>query len=72
MTESKIDATDRLRREGRWAAASKFRDEKRREYKDAGMKRAEAAEAAWAATLAEFPPQSGRGARYMSRGRLGS
>ena len=27
MSESKIDATDRLRREGRWGEATKFKDE---------------------------------------------
>jgi hypothetical protein len=56
MQESRIEATDRLRREGRWQAASTFRDEKRREFRAAGMKRGEANEAAWEAMLVEFPP----------------
>jgi hypothetical protein len=56
MTESRIEATDRLRREGRWAAASKFRDDKRREFRAAGQKRAAANDAAWEAMLAEYPP----------------
>ena len=57
MDESKSAATDRLRREGRWEEASKFRDDKRAEFKIAGMKRTEANNAAWDAMLAEFPPQ---------------
>lgn len=31
MAESKIDATERLRKEGCWEAASLFRDERRNE-----------------------------------------
>jgi hypothetical protein len=58
VAESRIEATDRLRREGRWEAASKFREEKRREFKAAGLKRAEANDAAWDAMLAVFPPAS--------------
>src|SRR6188472_2584062 len=56
MTESKSVATDRLRREGRWEDASKYRDEKRAEFKASGMKRTAASNAAWEAMLAEFPP----------------
>jgi hypothetical protein len=58
VAESRIEATDRLRREGRWEAASRFRDEKRREFKAAGLKRAEANDAAWDAMLVEFAPMS--------------
>ena len=56
MTESKIDLTDRLRREGRWAEASKFKDTARADFRAKGMKRDEAAEAAWAAMAAAYPP----------------
>jgi hypothetical protein len=58
VAESRIETTDWLRREGRWDAASKFRDEKRREFKAAGLKWAEANDAAWDAILAVFPPTS--------------
>jgi hypothetical protein len=47
--------TDRLRREGRWEEASIFRDQKRREFRAAGMKRSEAREAAWEVCAAAFP-----------------
>ena len=42
MSESKIDATDRLRREGRLEAFNLRRDEIRNELRDAGKKRQEA------------------------------
>ena len=56
MEESKIVATERLRREGRWEEASKLKDAALREFKAKGMKRAEASEAAWNAMLEAFPP----------------
>jgi hypothetical protein len=58
MNESKITLTDRLRREGRWDEACIFRDQKRREFRAAGMSKVEAREAAWEACAAAFPPLS--------------
>ena len=56
MKESKIDLTERLRREGRWSEASKFKDAKLAEFRANGMKRTEAAEAAWTAIADAYPP----------------
>jgi hypothetical protein len=57
MTESKIVATDRLRKEGRWEAASLWRDEKRKQLRaDGKHNRAESNAAAWAAMIEEFRP----------------
>jgi len=36
--ESRISATDRLRQEGRWDEASRFRDDQRMKLKEAGMR----------------------------------
>jgi len=54
--ESKITLTDRLRAEGRWAEASRFKDGVVKELRTQGMKRAEAAEEAWARMAAAFAP----------------
>jgi len=54
--ESKIDATDRLRREGRWEEAQRYRDEVRKKLRADGMKRTEAGEAAWDAMLDKYRP----------------
>lgn len=54
--QSKIEATDRLRREGRWAEASLKRDEFRRQYRLEGAKRDDANERAWQAMCDAFPP----------------
>jgi hypothetical protein len=56
MTESKIELTERLRREGRWAEASRFKDVALKDFRDKGMKRDEAANAAWAAMAEAYPP----------------
>ena len=56
MIESKIVLTERLRREGRWGEASKFKDEALKELRSKGMKRDEASEAAWDAMAQAFPP----------------
>ena len=56
MNESKIALTERLRREGRWAEASKLKDTALADFRDKGMKRDEAAEAAWAAMAEAYPP----------------
>ena len=56
MTESKIELTERLRSEGRWPEASKFKDTAQRAFRDKGMKRSEAPDAAWQAMATAFPP----------------
>jgi len=56
MKESKIVVTERLRQEGRWEEASQYRDEVRRVLRSQGKPRAEAAEAAWDAMMAKYPP----------------
>lgn len=56
MTESKIELTNRLKREDRWSTASLFKDEKIKELRATGMKRGEAQEAAWEAMSNEYPP----------------
>ena len=52
MPESKIVLTERLRREGRWDEASEFKDKSVAKFRADGLKRGEAAEAAWAAMAA--------------------
>lgn len=54
--ESKVEATDRLRREGRWPEASKFREDTRQKLRAEGMPKAEVNEAAWLAMIQAFPP----------------
>lgn len=56
MTESRSEATDRLRREGRWSEACVFREEMRQKFRGEGMKRADAVEASWSAMCAQYPP----------------
>lgn len=56
MNESKIELTNRLRREGRWAEASKLKDTALADFRAKGMRRDEAAEAAWAAMEEAYPP----------------
>ena len=54
--ESRIEATDRLRREGRWEAASHAREEKRQQLRAEGLKRADANDQAWRWMIDEFTP----------------
>ena len=54
--ESKIEATKRLQRDGRWDEASAYRDQIRTELRDEGMTRKQAGETAWARMIEEFPP----------------
>ncbi|HUP79040.1 MAG TPA: hypothetical protein VM260_10840 [Pirellula sp.] len=56
MNESKIALTERLRREGRWDAATKFKDDALRDFRSKGMRRDEASEAAWEAMEQAYPP----------------
>lgn len=55
MIESKIDLTNRLKREGRWGEASLFKDEKIKAQRAAGMHRPEAQAEAWEAMAEKFP-----------------
>jgi hypothetical protein len=48
--------TERLRREGRWAEASKFKDETVKKLRKEGMRRAEAGEQAWLRMAEAYPP----------------
>lgn len=57
MNESKIELTERLRREGRWAEASKFKDTVLADYRQKGFKRDDASKAAWEAMEQAFPPK---------------
>jgi hypothetical protein len=50
----KLDVMSRLRTEGRWAEAEKFKNATLAEFKAKGVKNA--VEEAWAATAAAFPP----------------
>ena len=56
MAESKITATDRLRKEGRWEEASLWRDDKRKQLRAEGHTKAKANEASWQAMTEAFPP----------------
>ena len=56
MNESKIELTERLRREGRWSEASQFKDEVLKKLRSDGMTRADAAEQAWERMAAQYPP----------------
>jgi len=58
MNESKIELTERLRAEGRWAEAARFKEVARADFRAKGMKRAEAVEAAWEAMAEAFQPLS--------------
>ncbi|HBO43784.1 MAG TPA: hypothetical protein DD670_07600 [Planctomycetaceae bacterium] len=56
MDESKIDLTERLRREGRWSEASKAKDETISRLRKEGMKRVDASDEAWRRIAEQFPP----------------
>ncbi len=56
MTESKIGLTERLRREGRWSEATRFKDETIAQLRSEGMKRIDAATEAWKRTAEKYPP----------------
>ena len=46
VTESKIEATHRLQKDGRWDEASEYRCEQRQKYRDEGLTKKEANEKA--------------------------
>lgn len=54
--ESKIELTDRLRREGRWSEASQFRHKIIKACRSRGLTKAAAREHAWKETAKAFPP----------------
>lgn len=56
MPETKIEATHRLQREGRWTEATEFRERIRVDRREAGDSRAIANDKAWEAMSLEFPP----------------
>jgi hypothetical protein len=56
MTETKLALMTRLRADGRWEAADKFREETRVRLKDDGMRRRDAAEEAWRLTAEKYRP----------------
>ena len=56
MNESKIAPTEKLRREGNWSAASKFKDDASRDFRTKGMTPDEASDAAWEAMEQAYPP----------------
>jgi len=56
MSESRIAATDRLRREGRWDEASIYRDQVRKRLRGEGIDRTEAGDRAWQEMLEKYPP----------------
>ncbi|MCE5269506.1 MAG: hypothetical protein LLG00_16640 [Planctomycetaceae bacterium] len=57
MAESKIQLTDRLRREGRWTGDAEDRkNEMIRIFREAGLQKAEASEEAWRRLAEEYPP----------------
>ena len=56
MLESKIHATERLRREGRWAEASAYRDDVRKRLRSEGKAKSEANELAWEEMISKYTP----------------
>ncbi len=57
MLESKSVLTNRLRSLGLWSDASLWKDSKIKEFREAGMRRAEAAEKAWKLLSEKYPPE---------------
>ena len=56
VQESKIVATERLRRDGRWEEASMYRDEVRQQLRGKGRTKKDANEEAWQAMSEKYPP----------------
>jgi hypothetical protein len=56
MQESKIELCSRLRREGKWREASKFKDAAIKRLRDEGKKRSEASDLGWEEMAKHFPP----------------
>jgi len=60
MQEHELKEYQRLRAEGRWNAASEFREVERKRLRAAGLNRQEAREEAWEAMLDLYPPMDGQ------------
>ena len=60
VTETKIDATHRLQKDGRWEEASEYRDEQRQKFRAEGLTKKEANEKAWEAMILKFSRALGR------------
>jgi hypothetical protein len=60
MQEQELKEYQRLRAEGRWNAASEFREAERKRLRAAGLNRQEAREEAWEAMLDKYPPMDGQ------------
>ena len=56
IAESRIETTDRLRRQGKWEEASRFKDQAKQRHRDAGKSRQESNRLAWEAVQEKFPP----------------
>ena len=56
MLESKLIASNRLRKEGRWPEASTWRDAEKKRLRAEGMNKIDSNEAAWVNMSEEFPP----------------
>jgi hypothetical protein len=54
--ESKIELTERLRKEGRWSEASVFKDAEVKRLRSEGVRSVEAKEQAWRLMAEKFPP----------------
>lgn len=61
MNESRIELTERLRREGRWSEASQFKDQVLRGLREQGVKRNEAGDEAWRQMEEQYPPRDTEG-----------
>lgn len=60
MQEHERIEYQRLRSEGRWNAASEFRESERKRLRAAGRNRQQAREESWEAMLEKFPPLAGQ------------
>ena len=56
-TESKISCTDRLRHQGKWVEASRYKEDVKQRHRDAGKSRQEANRMAWQAVQERFPAE---------------
>lgn len=65
-TETPLEATERLRQEGRWEAARRYCERQRLRLRSEGKPRKEAREEAWELTIEAYaPPDHEAFARYM-------
>jgi len=71
MQEHELKEYQRLRAEGRWNAASEFREAERKRLRAAGRNRQQARDESWDAMLNKYPPQDGQGPARQSAVALG-